>query len=105
MNQQLLYEIAEHRIKIDTPDAVVTEKLITSFRPFRVNRDEEHDVLFHFFGSKQVAIPERAPDDTMEADGMSFEVYHKNGSITVSVTNSDKKHSFSISADKKNSNY
>lgn len=37
----------------------------------------------------------------MEADGMSFEVYHKNGSITVSVTNSDKKRSFSISADKK----
>lgn len=48
MNQQLLYEIAKHRIKIDTPDAVVTEKLITSFRPFRVNRDEEHDVLFIF---------------------------------------------------------
>lgn len=101
MNQQLLYEIAGHRMLIDTPNAEVTARLIPSFASFRVENDEKIDLLLRFSGSKQVSIPNRAPNDKMEADGMSFEVYHNAGSVTVSVTNNDKKHSFNISADKK----
>ena len=101
MNQQLLYEIAGHRMLIDTPNAEVTARLIPSFAPFRVENDEKIDLLFHLSGNKQVAIPHRAPDDVMEADGMQFEVYHLEGNVTVSVTVNDKKHSFNISTDKK----
>lgn len=101
MNQQLLYEIAGHRMLIDTPNAEVTARLIPSFAPFRVELDEKIDLLFHFSGNTQVAIPHRAPDDVMEADGMQFEVYHLEGNVTVSVSVNDKKHSFNISTDKK----
>ena len=99
--KQLLYEIAQHRILIDTPNAEVTEKLIASFKPFKLDNGERNDLLFQFSGSNEIALPNRAPDDEMEVDGMTFEVYHKAGSVTVSVTNKDKRHSFNISADKK----
>ncbi|HZJ81031.1 MAG TPA: hypothetical protein VFC69_10715 [Dysgonamonadaceae bacterium] len=101
MKQQLLYEIAQHRMLINTPDAEVTERLIPSFRPFRVDDGKSIDLLLQLSGSKQIFIPDRAPDDVMEADGMSFEVYHHAGSVTVSVAVGNKKHSFNISADKK----
>ena len=42
----------------------------------------------------------------MQADGMSFKVYHlADNSVTVSVSVNEKKHSFNISADKKKSNH
>ena len=101
MNQQLLYEIAQHRILIDTSDAEVTAKLIPSFAPFRVESDEKIDLLIHFSGNTQISIPGRAPDDLMEVDGMQFEVFHQKNTVTVAVSVNDIKHSFNISADKK----
>ena len=101
MNQQLLYEIAGHRMSIDTPDVEITARLIPSFTPFRVEEDGKTDLLFQFTGHNEVPIPDRAPDDMMEADGMSFSVYHSAGSVTVSLTNGSKEHRFNLSADRK----
>ncbi len=101
MNKQLLYEIAEHRILIDTPNAEITVKLIPSFAPFRVDNDEKADLLFQFSGNSQISIPDRDPDDKMEADGMSFHVFHSEGSVTVCVINQDIEHRFNLSADRK----
>lgn len=101
MNQQLLYEIAGHRMSIDTHDAEITEKLIPSFAPFRVKEDEKASLLLRFSGNNEIFTPNTDPDDVMEADGMSFSVYHSTGSVTVSVTNGNKEHRFSLSADRK----
>ena len=102
MNQQLHYEIAHHRILIDTPNAEVTQKLIPSFEPFRVDNDVKGEPLIHFVGNKPSTIPNRAPNDLMQADGMSFEVYNlADDSLTVAVSVNDKQHSFNLSADKK----
>lgn len=101
MNQQLLYEIARHRMLIDTPDAEITIGLIPSFRPFRVDNDVNADLLFRFSGNKQVPIPDGAPDDVMEVDGQTFRVYHSAGSVTVCVKNKDIEHRFNLSADRK----
>ncbi len=100
MNQQLLYAIAGHRMLIETPDAEMTAKLLPSFDPFRVDSDGKNDVLFQFSGNTDVSIPDSAPHDVMEADGMSFDVYHAAGSVTVCVTKGDKKHCFNLSADR-----
>ena len=101
MNEQLFYEIADHKLLIDTPDAEVTAALIPSFHPFRVDNEGEENLLFRFSGNKDVSIPDRAPDDLMEADHMSFDVYHIEGSITVCLKNKALEHSFHISADRK----
>ena len=101
MNEQLFYEIADHKLLIDTPDAEVTAALIPSFRTFRVNNEGEENLLFRFSGNKDVSIPDRAPDDLMEADHMSFDVYHIEGSITVCLKNKAVEHRFHISADRK----
>lgn len=100
MNQQLHYEIAGHQLCIDTPDAEITARLIPSFAPFRVSDNGGADLLFRFTGNTKVSIPNRAPDDGMEADGMSFDVYHTAGSVTVCVTNEERKHCFNLSADR-----
>lgn len=101
MNQQLLYEIARHRLLIDTPNAEITATLIPSFLPFRVDNDEGADLLFRFTGNSEIPIPDRIPDDEMEVDGMSFRVYHNEGSVTVCLKNKDTEHRFIISADRK----
>ena len=101
MNQQLFYEIAGHRMLVDTPDAEITAGLIPSFLPFRVEYDGNTDLLFQFSGNRQVSIPDRAADDMMEADGMSFDVYHNAGSVTVCLKNRDIEHRYNISADRK----
>lgn len=101
MKQQLLYKIAGHCMLIETPNAAVTEKLIPSFSPFKVESDGKDDLLLHFSGNKQVSIPNKEPNDVMMVDDMSFKVYHTAGIVTVSVTHSHTTHSFNISADKK----
>lgn len=101
MNKQLLYEIAEHRLLIDTPDAEITAKLVPSFAPFKVENDGQSHLLLRFSGNKQVSIPDSKPDDVMEADGMSFHVYHAEGSVTVCVINNKIEHRFTLSADRK----
>ena len=101
MNQQLLYEIAHHRILIDTPNAEVTQKLIPSFEPFRVENDAKGEPLIHFVGNSPTTVPNRPPDDLVQADGMSFDVYHIDKSLTVAVTVDGKQHSFNLSADNK----
>ncbi|MFA6769660.1 MAG: hypothetical protein WCR71_00620 [Bacteroidales bacterium] len=83
MSQKLIYEIAGHQLLINTPNAGVTVGLIPSFAPFRVNSEGEGNVLFQLWGSREVAIPSRAPDDTMEVDGATFELFHVKGSVTV----------------------
>ena len=101
MKQQLLYKIADHCMLIETPNAELTEKLIPSFRPFKVEHDDKDEFLFNLSGNKQVSIPNKEPDDAMMVDGMDFQVYHNADIITVSVTHSNTTHNFNISADKK----
>ena len=102
MNEQLLYEIAEHRLLINTPNAEITAELIPSFLPFRVDNEEKGDILFQFSGNTQVSIPDRAPDDVMEADGLSFHVYHhSDGGVTVCMISKKSEHRYNISADRK----
>ena len=104
MNQQLLYEIAGHRLLIVTPNAETTVGLIPSFLPFRVfkvDKNEGADLLFRFSGNTEITIPDRTPDDEMELDGMLFRVYHTEGSVTVCLENKDTEHRFIFSADNK----
>ena len=101
MNQQLLYEIAGHRMCIETPNAEITAKLIPSFIPFRVEEEGENNLLFRFTGNNEISIPDTAPDDVMEVDGLSFSVYHNAGSATVCVKNGNKEHRFNLSADRR----
>ena len=101
MNQQLTYKIAGHRMCIDTPNAEITAQLIPSFAPFKVADDEKDDLLFQFSGSKHVSIPDREPDDKMDADGMSFHVYHSENEVIVCVINKGREHRFNLSADRK----
>ena len=101
MNQQLLYEIAAHRVLIDTPNADITAELIPSFHPFKIDKDEKDELLFQFSGNTKIAIPDRSPDDMMEADGLSFFVYHHNGSVTVCLKSKVREHRYHISADRK----
>jgi len=100
MTNQLLYEIAGHRMLIDTPDAKVTAELISSFAPFKVESDGVADLLFRFSGNQQLSIPDRTPDDEMEIDGLYFQVYHTAGSVTVCSKNKGTKHCFNLSADR-----
>lgn len=100
MSQQLIYEIAGHQLMLNTPNAEVTVGLIPSFAPFRVNSEGEGNLLFQLWGSREVAIPSGAPDDTMEVDGAAFEVYHVNGSVTVLMRDNKSEHRFSISANR-----
>lgn len=101
MNQQLFYEIAEHRMCIDSPDAEKTARLIPTFHSFRVLEDNTDHLLFSFSGNQEISIPDRAPNDVMQVDDMSFKVYHSSGNITVCVTNGNKNHSFNLSEDRK----
>lgn len=61
MSQQLIYEIAHHRIHIDTPNAEVTEKLIPSFGPFRVDIIENSEPLIHFVGNQESQLSPITP--------------------------------------------
>ena len=97
MNQQLLYEIAGHCMLITTPDAEMTARLIPTFRPFRVDSEGESNILFRFFGNTKISIPDNTPDDVMEADGLTFCVYHNEGSVTVCMKSKDIEHCFNIS--------
>ena len=101
MKQQLSYEIAGHRMLIDTPDAQITALLLPSFLPFRVENDQNADLLFRFYGNREISIPDRAADDVLDADGMSFHVYHTAGSVTVCVIHKNREHRFNVSADRK----
>ena len=98
---QLLYEIAGHRMLIETPDAEITAGLIPSFRPFRIDDDDKNELLFRFSGNTMVPTPETAPDDVMEADGLTFDVYHNAGCVTVCMKHKDTEHRYHISADRK----
>lgn len=102
MNHQLHYEIANHRMLIETPDAETTARLIPSFRPFRVEPDgEANNLLFQLTGNTAIPIPDVDPNDVMEADGLSFLIYQTEGSVTVCMKSPKREHRYHISADRK----
>lgn len=129
MNEQLIYNIADHFLQIETPSAKTTARLIPSFKPFEAisitnagdssnagdstkeSRRNIPNLLFTFSGNCQVSIPNRAPDDSMEVDGALFKVYHGVDGISISMrvknsqqqtaNNQQQTHCFNISANKR----
>lgn len=101
MDQQLLYEIAGHRVLIDTPDAKITAELIPTFSPFRIENGEDIDLLFRFSGNKQVSITGMDLAETLDADGISFSVYQNANSMTICMKKDEVEHRIHISADRK----
>ncbi len=101
MDQQLLYEIAGHRMLIDTPDAEITAALIPTFRPFRLHNDGDGDILFRFSGNRQVSIRDMTLAETLDTEDISFRVYQKTDSMVICMKKKEAEHRMHISADRK----
>ena len=95
------YNIAGHSLLIETTDFATTRRLIPSFDPFFVDKeDRTQDILFRFIGNKKINIPKADPVDIVEIHGLSYKVFLEEGVITVCMRMQDKEYYFQISADK-----
>ena len=95
------YNIAGHSLLIETTDFATTRKLIPSFDPFFVKKEDiTQDILFRFIGNKKIIIPETDPVDTVEFHGLSYKVFLEEGVLTVCMSMQEKEYYFQISADK-----
>lgn len=108
MLEKLYYRIAGHCLIIKTSNAEVTEDLLPTFRPFRLEQEEYKNALFCFSGDAVIPLPSKEPDETLVVDDATFAVYHNNGEITISMTLGGKEqqtggteHRIQISANKK----
>ncbi len=101
MNNSISYNIADHKIIIETPDRRATKKLLPSFYPFKEENSESNDILFSFKGNYDILVPQTEPIEKITLEGIAFRVYQTNDVITVNMKISDTEHNFQILADKK----
>ena len=95
------YKIAGHTLLIETTDFAATRRLIPSFDPFFVKKEDiTQDILFRFIGNKKNLIPETDPVDIVEIHGLSYKVFLEEGVMTVCMSMQDNEYYFQISADK-----
>ena len=95
------YNIAGHSLLIETSDFATTKRLIPSFEPFFVKKEDiTQDILFRFIGNKKIIIPETDPVDIVEFHGLSYKVFLEEGVMTVCMSMQEKEYYFQISADK-----
>ncbi len=79
------YNIAGHSLLIETTDFAATRRLIPSFDPFFVKKEDiTQDILFRFIGNKKIIIPETDPVDIVEIHGLSYKVFLEEGVMTFS---------------------
>jgi hypothetical protein len=101
MDQQLLYEIAGHRLLINTPDANITTKLIPEFLPFKIDNKREVDFLFCFSGNRKVSVTGMTLTETLDSEGISFHVYRNTDGVTICMKKDETEHRLAIPADRK----
>lgn len=95
------YNIAGHSLLIETTDFETTRRLIPSFDPFFVKKEDiTQNILFRFIGNKKIIIPETHPVDIVEFYGISYNVFLEEGVMTVCMSKQEKEYYFQISADK-----
>ena len=94
MNEKLIYSVAGHLFSIETPDRRVTSKIMSNYEPFYVENNERDDFLFHLKGGEKVDIPESPSDDTLEWNGVSYNVYHTPQGAIVSMKHGKREHRF-----------
>lgn len=95
------YNIAGHSLLIETIDIETTRRLIPSFDPFFVKKEDiTQNILFRFIGNKKIIIPETDPVDIVEFYGISYNVFLEEGVMTVCMSKQEKEYYFQISADK-----
>lgn len=95
------YNIAGHSLLIETTDFETTRRLIPSFDPFFVKKEDiTQNILFRFIGNKKIIIPETDPVDIVEFYGISYNVFLEEGVMTVCMSKQEKEYYFQISADK-----
>lgn len=79
MNETFYYEIADHLIAVETPDAETAKPLLRNYEPFRIGRDVARNVstqpILHFTLGKEINIPNIPPTDEMEAQDIRSVVY------------------------------
>lgn len=100
MNDSLLYNIAGHKIIIETPKPEVTKKLLPTFKPFRVDTSEFNNLLFRFRGNCNILVPNTEPTEELDLEGIMFKVYQEEDFVTVNMKIKETEHCFQISADK-----
>ena len=95
------YNIAGHSLLIETTDFETTRRLIPSFDPFFVKKEDiTQNILFRFIGNKKIIIPETDSVDIVEFYGISYNVFLEEGVMTVCMSKQEKEYYFQISADK-----
>ncbi|WP_436414609.1 hypothetical protein [Petrimonas sp.] len=94
MNEKLIYSVAGHLFSIETPDRRVTSKIMSNYEPFYVENNERDDFLFHLKGGEKVDIPEIPSDDTLEWNGVSYNVYHTPQGAIVSMKQDKRERRF-----------
>lgn len=96
MNEKLLYDIAGHKVIIETPDVKVTSRLLHTFNPFRVLSSDYNNILFRFKGDQSISIPNTVPAEELDLGGILFRVYLVENTITVNMKINELAHSFQI---------
>lgn len=118
MLHKLYIEIAKHFFVVESPDKVLTKKMLPSFRHFFINNgldvNEDSDaqtntevskniksnkkkpsnnkVLFKFSGNKKILIPKIEPVEKMDFEGTEFNVYHVVGGTIISMKIGERTH-------------
>lgn len=82
--QKLYYNIAEHLLMIETADAERTERLLPSFRDFKV--EEGGNLLYTFSGGAAIALPDAEMAERVDIEGVYFEVYYSEEGVTIAMT-------------------
>lgn len=79
MNEQLLYNIADYTVVIETPCAKTTYNILPNFKPFfvegQVRDDGVGDELFHIVGEQEISISNTNMLDDFEWNDVNYKVY------------------------------
>lgn len=118
MLHNLYFEIAKHLFVVESPDKVLTKKMLPSFHPFIINnglginedsktqinmgaskniisnksKSLNNKILFTFSGNKKILTPKIEPVEKMDFEGVEFNVYHVVGGTTISMKIGERIH-------------
>lgn len=107
MNDSLIYNIAGHKIIIETTEPELTKRLLPSFTEFIDSSADRSDILFRFCGNYNITIPITEPLEELKLEGIIFRVYHTNETVTVNMKINgsehinEREHNFQIAVDRK----
>lgn len=98
MDKKLTYSVAGHLFSIETPDSVLTSGIMPNYNSFYVENNVDNDFLFNLKGGRKIHIPDGPSDDTLEWNGLIYNVYHTSGGVIVSMKYGNKEHRFFASS-------